>query len=104
MFILRSWAVDLSKAAADRIMLDLQSYARQNGGRFIAYGSVARRSMRHDSDIDILVDFSTETTHSDCSFAEDLCFAAHLPPDIFPMSWHRPAFLDRVMKDALILS
>jgi hypothetical protein len=43
-------------------------------------------------------------THAALSFAEDLCFAAHLPPDIFPMSWHRPAFLDRVMKDALILS
>ncbi len=92
------------RAAANRIMSDLQIYARQNGGRFIVYGSVARGSMRHDSDVDILVDFPAETTHAALSFAEDLCFAAQLRPDISRLSWHSPAFLSRVMPKALVLS
>ena len=92
------------RVAAEQVMSVLQIYAQQNGGRFIIFGSVARSSIRHDSDIDILVDFPAATTRAALSFAEDVCFDAHLPPDIFPMSWHTPAFLDRVMKDALILS
>lgn len=45
------------RVAADRVMSDLQIYARQKGGRFIIYGSVARRIMRRDSDINTLVNF-----------------------------------------------
>ncbi|SHF91120.1 Nucleotidyltransferase domain-containing protein [Loktanella atrilutea] len=89
---------------ADRIVIALQVYAQQNGGRFIAYGSAARREMRHDSDIDILIEFPVETISAARNFAEDLCFTAHLPADIFPITTHSAAFLDRVMPDALILS
>ena len=91
-------------AAADRIIVALQVYARQNGGRFIISGSAAPRAMRHDSDIDILIDFPVEIISAARNFAEDLCIAAHLPADIFPITTHSPAFLDRVMPDALVLS
>lgn len=91
-------------AAADRIIVALQVYARQNSGRFIVFGSATRRKMRHDSDIDILIDFPAEMTSAARNFAEDLCIAAHLPADIFPITTHSAAFLGRVMPDALILS
>lgn len=48
-------------AALERIIQELNRYAREHGGRFILYRSGARGELRHDSDFDFLVDFPVET-------------------------------------------
>ncbi|MXW85316.1 MAG: DNA polymerase subunit beta, partial [Boseongicola sp. SB0667_bin_21] len=62
-------------AAARRIIARLSSHARRHGGRFLVFGSAARGDMRHDSDIDILVDFPPEMELDAVIFAEEACSA-----------------------------
>jgi predicted nucleotidyltransferase len=81
----------------------LAEYARIHGGHFLLYGSAARDELRYDSDVDLVLDFPTEAEDDAWTFAEDACWDLKLEPDIIAASWCKPAFLERVRKDAVIL-
>lgn len=85
--------------AVEALKGDLSAYARAHGGRFLLYGSAARGHMRHNSDIDILLDFPKDATDDAWVFAEDACRRHRLSPDIRPRSWCGPAFLDHIDRD-----
>ena len=87
-----------------RLRGELAAYAAQHGGRFILYGSAARDTMRHDSDVDILADFPPDTLDDAWVFAEAACWRLGLTPDIRPMAWCSRTFLDHIARDAVSLS
>ncbi len=45
------------RAAVEAVLPELEAYARAHGGRFLLYGSAARGTMKHNSDVDLLLDF-----------------------------------------------
>ncbi len=90
-------------AAAKRIMDRLSSYAARYSGRFLVFGSAARGDMRHDSDIDILVDFPPDQELDAVMFAEKACSGESLPCDVLPFATRTPEFLDWIRKDVVIL-
>jgi hypothetical protein len=50
------------REALDALRPALAAYARDDGGRFLLFGSAARDARRRDSNIDILTDFPEEPT------------------------------------------
>jgi predicted nucleotidyltransferase len=52
----------------------LADYARANSGRFLLFGSAARGELRHDSDVDVLVDFPEDSLAAAWRFVEDECW------------------------------
>lgn len=81
----------------------LGAYARAHGGRFLLYGSAARDELRYDSDVDLVLDFPVEAEDDAWIFAEGACWDLKLEPDIIPASWCKPAFLERVRKEAMTI-
>lgn len=92
------------QAAADRISALLEKYAKSHGGRYLMFGSAARHEMRHDSDLDLIVDFPIDEMVKAVDYAEDLCDRERLPADIIPIGFSSPAFLDRVSTGAKVLA
>lgn len=82
---------------------ELSLYAQAHGGRFLVYGSAATGRFHFDSDIDILVDFNDADLTAALDFVERTCARLHLKPDVQPMSWCTPAFLDRILPRAMVL-
>jgi len=91
-------------AAAARIGQLLSDYARLHCGRYILFGSAARGDLRHDSDIDILVDFPPDGERDAIRFAEDLCITEGQACDILPIRTRGQEFLERALKDAQVLA
>ena len=90
-------------AAAKRLMGRLSSYAARHGGRFLVFGSAVRGEMRHDSDIDILVDFPPDLELDAVMFAEEACSGESLPCDVLPFATRTSEFLDRIRRDVVTL-
>jgi predicted nucleotidyltransferase len=90
--------------AAERIALRLQTYACENDGRYVLFGSAARGEMKFDSDIDVLVDFPEDQMRDAMNAAEDFCEAEGLPYDVLPFETRSRSFLDRVLPTARELS
>lgn len=91
------------EAAVAELKPALAAYAREHGGRFVLFGSAARREMRADSDVDIYVDFSGRTQSEAASFAEDVSWRLGLRPDILAFSSPAGRFRERVESEGLIL-
>src|SRR5208282_1507507 len=83
---------------ADRLSL----FARDRGGRFILYGSLARGEARYDSDVDLLIDFPRECEAAAWRIAEDLCSELGVDLDIKPVAWCAPDFVAKVLPSARI--
>src|SRR5260370_39739227 len=91
------------RAAVAEIDPLLIAYARQNGGRFIRYGSTAKgRAMAH-SDVDIIADFPGEASLEALNYAEKLCSERNLKPDVRPSCWTSNRFTPPLADDGGIL-
>jgi predicted nucleotidyltransferase len=95
---------DRKRTAVAQLREELATYATAHGGRFILYGSAARDTMRHDSDVDILTDFPPDALDDAWVFAEEACWRLRLTPDIRPRAWCSRRFLDHIARDAVTLS
>jgi predicted nucleotidyltransferase len=82
----------------------LGDFARRRGGRYVLYGSLARGEARHDSDVDLLVDFPPEFEAEAWRLAEDACAELKIESDIKPLGWCAPAFGARVLASAKIIA
>ena len=91
------------QAAVAELKPALAAYARDHGGRYVLFGSAARREMRDDSDVDILIDFPDGAHMDAISFAEDACFRLGLKPDILGFGWPAGRLLARVNDEGLVL-
>ncbi len=92
------------RQAVEDLRAVLTAYARAHGGRFLLFGSAARGTMRYDSDVDILVDFSPDALDDAWSFAERACFERRLEPDVTPYASCRGRFRERVAPDLQVLA
>lgn len=91
-------------AAVGELRKLLAERARDLGGRFLIYGSAARGELRHDSDVDLLLDFEGEARTSEAwGFAEDECSRLGLVCDIRPLAMCDQRFLAHVMSEAKAL-
>lgn len=84
------------QALADR----LGEFAALCRGRFIMYGSLAKGLGRHDSDIDLLLDFPAEFEAEAWRRAEATCAELNIEADIKPLAWCDDAFLERALAGA----
>jgi predicted nucleotidyltransferase len=85
-------------AAAEAVMAELSDYARAHGGQFIVFGSAASRTMRHDSDLDVIVDFPLDREADAWREVEDACVRHGIKPDVLPASMTKKSFVSRIMK------
>lgn len=90
-------------ALADVLSDRLGPYAREKGGRYILYGSLARREARFDSDVDLLLDFPPEAEGEAWRQAECLCAELGIEHDIKPVGWCDPQFVAKIMPRARIV-
>ena len=90
-------------AAVAELKSALAAYAREHGGRFILFGSAARREMRPDSDVDILIDFPVELEMKAADFAEREGRRRGLEPDVLPIHWTGERLRARLQKEGLFL-
>jgi hypothetical protein len=90
-------------AAVSDVKHLLADYGREHGGRFILFGSAARREMHSDSDVDILVDFPAVKQSDAIGFAERACWRLGLRPDILGFGWPGGRLRERVDKEGLVL-
>jgi predicted nucleotidyltransferase len=97
-------AVRQRREAAEAVIADLKRYAREHGGRYFLFGSVARGEVRRTSDIDIIVDFHSSDEPSAVRFAEESCSRHGIGSDIHPLRFLSEKFLARVTPDLLELS
>lgn len=81
----------------------LTAYAREHGGRFIRYGSTAVGRMREHSDVDIIADFSDEGSIDAAFFAEILCDAHDMKPDVRPSAYVSHAFKAEAVRTGTVL-
>jgi len=77
----------------------LARYAREHGGRYVIYGSVARGEYRPDSDIDIMVDFPDDARLGAEMFAEDICWQNGLTPDVRGKAFCGDRLMERIARD-----
>ena len=89
--------------AVDRLRQTLAAAAQRLGGRYLLYGSAARGVLRHDSDVDLLLDFPGDPAAA-WDAAESACAALGLPCDIRPLAWCDARFLQHVLPGAEPLS
>jgi len=101
----RKAAAAAAKAAAlDRLRPALADAARDLGGHFLLYGSAAQGRLRHDSDIDLLLDFPDDAaTTAAWDAAERECAGLGLECDARPLAWCSAALLEHVLPGAVPL-
>jgi predicted nucleotidyltransferase len=91
------------QAAVAELKPMLAAYAREHGGRFVLFGSAARREMRPDSDVDIYVDFPGRAESEAARFAEELSWRFGVRPDILAFGSPAGRLRERVEKEGLVL-
>ncbi len=90
-------------AAVEALVPVLADFARAHGGRYLLFGSAARRDMKFHSDVDLLLDFPEAAFAAAWDFAEAACWDRGLEPDLLPYSGCKPAFLDHIKFDMQVL-
>jgi predicted nucleotidyltransferase len=93
----KSTRLAVLRAGLDAFRATLADYGRAHGGTFVLYGSGARGTLRHDSDVDLLVDFPD--CHAAIGFAEEAAERFGLRLDVQPLAWCRPKFLSHIAAD-----
>lgn len=81
----------------------LADFAREKGGRYILFGSLAEGRARFDSDVDLLLDFPTVSEGEAWRLAESLCAELRIELDIKPLAWCDPKFIRRIARTARII-
>lgn len=90
--------------AARAIVEAMKIYARAQGGRFIVFGSFVYERMKHDSDLDVMIDFDASKRRPAWEFLETLASRFDLPIDLFDRATTKDGFVQRVETTGLVLS
>lgn len=90
--------------SVDTIANELRHYARLHGGSFVIFGSVARGEARHDSDLDILIDFSGSEARPAWFFAEAMCTRHGVRPDLHLVEETAASLLARARAEGFTIS
>lgn len=90
--------------AAAAIVEAIGTYAKAKGGRFAVFGSYVDGRMKHDSGLDVMVDFDAAERRSAWELLETLASRFDLPVDLFDRSTTKDGFVRRVETTGLVLS
>jgi len=82
---------------------ELARYAREHGGRYVLFGSVARGDDRPGSDIDIMADFPERETRA-ASEAEFICARHGLKADVWPKGYVGDKLMARIDREGVVLA
>ena len=97
----RADTVAAKTAAVEALCRSLADRGRALGGRFLLHGSAARGALRHDSDVDLLMDFPDQArTAAAWDFAEAECARLGLACDIRPLAMCDGRFRAHVLPGA----
>ncbi|ETX13322.1 hypothetical protein OCH239_10795 [Roseivivax halodurans JCM 10272] len=94
---------DARIAAVAALREDLATYAARHGGAFYIFGSAARGELRHDSDVDVLVDFPETVMPEALRYAEDACRSRRLPCDVIDTATVSDAFRQKALAASVAL-
>jgi len=72
-------------------------------GRFILYGSVARGEVRHDSDLDLPIDFPPDGEAAAFTDVEDACSTLDIAADLRAFGYCSARFLDNVAGEMKVI-
>ena len=93
--------VERLRLASEKCLVEMSSHARENGGRYVVFGSFTKGNFRHDSDLDVLIDFPSNTQADPWTFLEDLSRKHEMPIDMHDASYCKRAFVDRVSAEGM---
>lgn len=96
-----AFAQDLLRKAA--ALSELLAVYADKRGRFILYGSVARGDVRHDSDLDLLIDFPPDGEAAAFSYVEDACSTLDIPADLRPFRYCSERFLRHIAGEMKVI-
>lgn len=86
------------REAVRRVKDRLEAFVAASGnGRFIVFGSAASDTMRHDSDIDLLIDFPPERETEAWRAAEQACRDADIRADILSTATTKEEFVKKIL-------
>lgn len=68
-------------------------------GRYVVFGSFAHGNFRHNSDLDVLIDFPAATDADPWAFLDDLSRKHGMPIDMHDAGYCKRAFVDCVMAE-----
>ncbi|NDW03828.1 nucleotidyltransferase family protein [Jiella pacifica] len=89
--------------AAEAVVDALAAYARGKGGTFTVFGSYVTKTMRFDSDLDILVDFPADRSAEAWDFVEETSALHRIPADIHDARTMTAPFLGRVRAKGVVV-
>jgi predicted nucleotidyltransferase len=75
----------------------------EKSGRFVLFGSVARRSPRPDSDVDLLIDFPPAAEDAAFTYAEAACSNLRIKADMRPYRYCSAKFLAHIAPDMVVI-
>lgn len=84
-------------------MNDLRRFADRHGGRFYVFGSVASARLRHDSDMDILIDMPQELESAGWREAEESGRLHGIRVDLLTTAYASAEFVERVKSTAIAI-
>lgn len=87
--------------AADAVVDALAAFAKGEHGTFTVFGSYVTKTMRFDSDLDVLIEFPMERTSEAWNFVEEICVLHQIPADIHDARTMTAPFLERVRAKGL---
>lgn len=99
----KAQSVERIRIGAEVLREKLRTYAKEYGGKFLLFGSVARGDYKFSSDVDIVVDFPPRTELSAQLFAEATCAEIGLAHDITLKRYCDETFLKHIEKDMEII-
>jgi len=90
----------LRKSACPAKLLSVYPETRR---RFILYGSVARGEVRHDSDLDLPIDFPPDGEAAAFTYVEDACSTLDIAADLRAFSYCSARFLHHIAGEMKVI-
>ena len=94
--------VERRKSAVAAARVELLNHAREHGGRYVLFGSVARGEDRPDSDVDVMVDFPGREAAAG-NDAEIICARNGLKPDVWLKRYVGDELMARIRREGVVL-
>lgn len=95
--------VDALRIGSRGAIEDLRTYAKQHGGRFFLFGSMATGRYKFDSDFDLIVDFKTPQDRAAFTEAERICHRHGLSPDLHYLAEMSDRLLARIEEERIVI-
>jgi predicted nucleotidyltransferase len=95
--------VDALRTGSKGAIAELRAYAKQHGGRFLLFGSMATGRCNYDSDIDLIIDFKPPNDRTAYLEAEKICRRHGLTPDLHYLAQMSGKLLGRAEQDWVVI-